>query len=399
MAHPSMLTNPCDSPSARMVPSVTVAGTREAFAGGEAAARALPVSSAAPPRHDIASLDGLRAVSVLIVFMSHAGLGHVVPGGLGVTVFFFLSGFLITTLLRREWARTGTLSITRFYLRRVLRLAPPLLLTLAISYGLVLGGWLTGGASWQGFMAQVLYFANYYALFFEGANSVPQGTGVLWSLAVEEHFYLVYPLLFLWLARARPTRAAAVLTLLCLAALAWRIHLAGQLGFHHDRTYYASDTRMDSILWGCILALVANPLDPPPPADPSRPGPGSLKALLVGLVLLGLTLVIRNDWARETIRYTMQGVALMPIFHLVVRYPRHPLIRPLNWPWVRRLGVYSYAIYLIHHVVIRLLESGLPAARHPVVLLPLALGLSVLFAVGVERLLDARLRGLRARLR
>jgi peptidoglycan/LPS O-acetylase OafA/YrhL len=94
----------------------------------------------------IPSLDGIRAVSVLIVVLSHVGLGHVVPGGLGVTIFFFLSGYLITTLLLQEHARNGSIHVGRFYIRRFLRLAPPLMITLAVAYALVLSGLVPGGA-------------------------------------------------------------------------------------------------------------------------------------------------------------------------------------------------------------------------------------------------------------
>ena len=86
---------------------------------------------------NIPSLDGLRAISILIVLVSHAGYGSVVPGGLGVTIFFFLSGYLITTLLMDERERLGRIHIGKFYLRRVLRLFPPLLVTLAVAYSLV----------------------------------------------------------------------------------------------------------------------------------------------------------------------------------------------------------------------------------------------------------------------
>src|SRR5712671_6796157 len=209
----------------------------------------------------IPSLDGLRAISILIVVVSHAGYGSVVPGGLGVTIFFFLSGCLITTLLSDETERSGRINIGKFYLRRVFRLFPPLLITLVMAYSLVALGLLDGGISWTGILAQLLYFANYYGLFFDPGNTTAAGTGVLWSLAVEEHFYMIYPavlagLLALGLSRQR---IVVVLAIACLAVLAWRIYLAGLPNFETERTYYSSDTRVDSIVFGCLLALAANP--------------------------------------------------------------------------------------------------------------------------------------------
>src|SRR6476660_4969180 len=91
--------------------------------------------------------------------------------GLRVTIFFFLSGYLITTLLMDESERSGRIDIGKFYLRRAFRLFPPLVVTLVIAYSLVMLGLLDGGVSWAGVLAQLLYFANYYGLFFDPGNT------------------------------------------------------------------------------------------------------------------------------------------------------------------------------------------------------------------------------------
>src|SRR5262249_52164947 len=118
-----------------------------------------------------------------------------------------------------------------------------------------------GGFSWAGVFAQLLYFANYYGLFFDPGNTTAAGTGILWSLAVEEHFYMIYPavlvgLLALGLSRQRIVIALAIA---CVAVLAWRMWFASLPNFEMERTYYGSDTRIDSIVFGCLLALAANP--------------------------------------------------------------------------------------------------------------------------------------------
>lgn len=95
--------------------------------------------------HYIPSLDGIRALAVTTVFVSHAGLSHIIPGGFGVTVFFFLSGYLITTLLRREHEKTGQISLKHFYLRRVYRIFPPMYLVMLLAIMLSVFG-LVGGA-------------------------------------------------------------------------------------------------------------------------------------------------------------------------------------------------------------------------------------------------------------
>ena len=183
---------------------------------------------------------------MLIVVLSHSGFGAIVPGGLGVTIFFFLSGYLITTLLIVELGTHSKIDIPQFYLRRAYRLLPPLVVTLAVAYGLVFAHVITCKFSVFALASQLFYFANYYGLFFDpGSTTTPPGTGILWSLAVEEHFYIFFPLLVSLLLRdpARPRALAAFLMVLCLVVLIWRIYLV-QSGVSEERTYYSSDTRI-----------------------------------------------------------------------------------------------------------------------------------------------------------
>jgi peptidoglycan/LPS O-acetylase OafA/YrhL len=348
----------------------------------------------------IPSLDGIRAISVLIVVLGHSGLEALVPGGFGVTIFFFLSGYLISTLMLTEHQRTGAINVLNFYARRVFRLMPPLIVSLAIAYGLTYSGWLSGGITSKGLAAQLLYFANYYGLFFDPGNTIPDGTGILWSLAVEEHFYIFYPLLMTLLlgSALRLRRIGALLGIVCLVVLAWRFHLVQSPGFVPDRTYYASDTRIDSIAYGCILALVMNPM-----RQPQRPGAMSLAqwgllATAAGALLL--TLLYRDPTFRETARYSIQGLALMPIFYFAVQFSDNPLFRHLNSPWVITLGTYSYTIYLIHYVIIRLIDKNLPAiATKSFILFSIALLISIAYAAAVERFVEPYFTQLRRKYR
>ena len=330
------------------------------------------------------------------------------PGGLGVTIFFFLSGYLISTLMLAEHERTGAINILNFYARRAFRLMPPLIVSLAIAYGLTYSGWLAGAITGKGLAAQLLYFANYYGLFFDPGNTIPEGTGILWSLAVEEHFYIVYPLLMTLLlgSTLRPRTIGALLGVVCLVVLAWRMHLVQSSGFWPDRTYYASDTRIDSIVYGCILALVMNPM-----RQPRRPGAwsgevsGSMSlAQWAALAIAGgamlFTLIYRDPTFRETARYSIQGLALMPIFYFAIRFSDNPLFRHLNSPWAIALGTYSYAIYLIHYVIISVLDKNVPAvAAKSAILFPTALLISIAFAVAIERYVEPYFRRLRRKFR
>lgn len=362
---------------------------------GIAARDAASATSMVHTKHkEIPSLDGWRAVAIAIVFLSHAGLGRIVPGGLGVTIFFFLSGYLITTLLVREFNAHAAINIRHFYVRRVLRLTPPLLLVLTITYLLTHYGVFTGNASWSGFFAQLFYFANYYALFFDAGHSLPQGTGVFWSLAVEEHFYFFFPALFVFLMRKADRRKIPLyLCALCVLFLLWRFYLVTATGASMERTYYATDTRIDSILFGCILATTQ--LSDTLKAALLRPRM-RIAGVSAGLVLLLLTLVVRNDVFRETLRYSLQGIALIPLFFYSVSHPGSFPFRMLNLRWVQRVGVYSYSIYLSHEVLLSNVDW---VSSNPALNILAALALSLLFAMLVDRFIDVPLRAVRARFR
>jgi peptidoglycan/LPS O-acetylase OafA/YrhL len=245
-----------------------------------------------------------------------------------------------------------------------------------------------------------LYFANYYGLFFDPGNTIPDGTGILWSLAVEEHFYIFYPLfLTLLLGSAlRPRTIGALLGIGCVVVLAWRIHLVLSPDFVSDRTYYASDTRIDSIIYGCILAVVINPVRQLHRADTISAGQWAILATAAGTLLL--TLLYRDPTFRETIRYSLQGLALMPLFYFAVRFSDNRLFRPLNLPWAITLGTYSYAIYLIHYVVIKLIAANAPAiAAKSFILFPTALLISIAYAAAIDRFVDRYFRRLRRKYR
>lgn len=137
----------------------------------------------------IPSLDGIRAISFLIVFVAHAGLNRLVPGYFGLSLFFFLSGFLITTLLRVEFETTGGISLRQFYLRRVLRIFPPFYLILFAAGILTMTGFFVEGSiTLTAALAQALHVTNYYVIIRGWWVGMAPGTSIYWSLAVEEHF-------------------------------------------------------------------------------------------------------------------------------------------------------------------------------------------------------------------
>jgi peptidoglycan/LPS O-acetylase OafA/YrhL len=310
----------------------------------------------------IPSLDGIRAIAFLIVFISHAGLGKIIPGGFGVTIFFFLSGYLITTQLRREYDRSHKIDFKNFYMRRVLRIWPPFYLVLFLAIGISYLVSHQAGFSFQqiqAFSTQFLHISNYYNI--EVGNQwMALGTEVYWSLAVEEHFYLLFPLLYVLLLRLGIQSKQQVLIFwgICLVVLLWRCLLIFGMGANYERIFYASDTRLDSILFGCVLAVAGNPAIEQDRQISER----TLKYWLLPLActLILCSLLYRSDAFRDTLRYSVQGIALYPIFIAAIRFPDWGLFKALNWGWMRFIGLLSYSLYLVHFMVIKVLAVVLP---------------------------------------
>ena len=322
---------------------------------------------------------------MLLVFLGHAGLERYVPGGLGVTIFFFLSGFLITTLMRVEYETNGRVDFPQFWLRRALRILPPFYLvlcaatltTLALAPGTVLA---------PAVAARALHVTNYW-LIYRGYDGEPAGTGVYWSLAVEEHFYLAFPWIYVGLQKLRLSRRSQALVFwgVCLAVLLWRCVLVMFLDASMNRTYMASDTRIDSILFGCALAVWRNPVVDAPPLNER-----AWKYVVVpgALFLLAACLLPHSEQFRETLRYTLQGIALTFVFIAAMQFRHWTLFRWLNWRPVAFLGVLSYSLYLLHYNVIFVIQHLLPAAgrvAQGVVALCLSVALALLIYYTVEK--------------
>jgi len=350
-----------------------------------------PTDNVSRPRFYIPSLDGIRAVSIAIVFLSHAGYTFI-PGGFGVTVFFFLSGYLITTLLVKEFEANGTISLSKFYWRRVWRIFPPMYAALAFALVVSLVGLNEGTPTVTTVSLQALHLSNYVNISPELKLGMPLGSRVYWSLAVEEHFYLVFPILALFMLRRYTKKTQGiVIMILCAAVLAWRLILAWFFDASYDRLFFATDTRLDAILFGCAMGLYRNPMDQSSPQWSPR------KAILwtgAAIIFILGTVLIRNELYRNTLRYTLQSAALLPIFYAAIQHPSVGPFRLLNLSWVRFIGLLSYSLYLVHQVIVLALRNMQPEISTPAVIViagTLSLALAYLFHILLE-LPAARMR-------
>ncbi|VFR16767.1 acyltransferase 3 [plant metagenome] len=321
------------------------------------------------------ALDGLRAASILLVMLSHAWLGEIIPGGLGVTVFFFISGFIITRLMLSEHARDGGIDIQAFYVRRLFRLMPALYVFVAVS---AISLWLSGApVPWQDVAAALFYFSNYWNICDCFDSSVMASPlSITWSLAVEEHYYFVFPLLFAVLA-PRGAWLTRVIVGALFAVLAWRIWLASGMDaqmLSGKRIYMGTDTRVDSIFYGAAFSLLTT----------DRPGLraflGRPAVFVAGIALMLATLLYRDPFFRETLRFSLQGIALALMFQYLV-FGQNLFSRILASRPLVHVGLISYSLYLYHWLVFVLLDTWIPDWP-----LALRIGLLVVLSFGAAHL-------------
>lgn len=289
-----------------------------------------------------AALDGLRAIAVLLVMVFHARVGPVSVGGfVGVDLFFVLSGYLITGNLARELAGTGNIRVGRFYLRRILRLAPALLLYVAVYAAVAPMIWPEYGSA--NHFRDVAFAAFYLSDFTVAFWNAPLHLGHSWSLAVEEHFYLLWPLLLPAILRRRDP--ARVLLVIYMVAAVWR---CANLMYDWNLGYYRFDSRIAGILLGCWLAVAVR--DKPVPTA-LREWPAGVLALLI-LAVIALTVEWTSLAAQTVAMPLAELAAVLLILNATTATPgpvaRMLSVRPAVW-----LGTLSYGMYLWHYPLAR----------------------------------------------
>ena len=360
-------------------------------------------------------LDGLRALAVIAVLLYHAQ-PHWLPGGfLGVDVFFVISGYLIASLLLAEWRQCGRIDLKAFWLGRARRLLPALYLLLAITLAFAVLFLPDEVARLRAdAIAAFGYVTNWYLVF--GHQSYFETVGRpsllqhLWSLAVEEQFYLLWPLLFAvgmggflrQRQRCGPVntatmrwRSRGVLIAVLAGAVASSLLMAILYSPEIDpsRLYYGTDTRATALLVGVALAFVWAP-------GRSQPHKGWASPLLldvVGLAALG-GLLFFCLWLDESQAFLFRGgftlVALTAaVVIMVLVHPNTHLVVGLlrRWP-LRWIGLRSYGIYLWHWPVLMVTRPQLDVPLNGLLLLALQLTATVVLAALSYRYVETPIR-------
>lgn len=330
-------------------------------------------------------LDGLRGLAILGVLATHSFNSRFPGGGIGVDVFFFLSGFLITSLLLNEWSRHGRIDLKKFWMRRALRLIPALLIFIpaAVAVALLIDDDAVSDAISSG-LSTLFYMANIWRILGLPAIEPLRHT---WSLSIEEQFYLLWPV-GLWLLLRRgtsPKVIAAVTAIPILLLPLWRIFLHYQVGVSTRRIRFGPDTRADVLLMGCVLAMILS-WHLMPKLLESR---AARYALWPGLGFLGAWVLVGDEASTHVLiwGYTATGVAcaILVINAISTRSVRFRAIlrwRPLAW-----LGKVSYGFYLWHYLVISAIRKGQPAMSD-IAVLAIAVPVALILTTASWRLVE-----------
>lgn len=324
-------------------------------------------------RRYITGLDGIRAIAVIMVLAYHLKLALFKSGFLGVTVFFVLSGYLITGILISEVEEEGTIDLKNFWLRRIRRLVPAVMsMAVVIIFVSAVVNRIIFTKGCKDFLASVLGFNNWWQIFnkvsyFEAAG-VPSPFTHCWSLAIETQFYLIYPLILLGIYKLVKSREegrakrgllfAGVTLMLALISVILMIVLFDPQQ-DASRVYYGTDTRAFSLLFGALLAILWD----------YRMVPRRLSAsvnMVLGsvsfAVLLVMTIAINgssNFWYRGG---QFVGTILTVLVIYTVSGRKTWLSRFLSNPVLKWIGDRSYSIYLWHYPIILLISKGIKAS-------------------------------------
>lgn len=338
------------------------------------------------PIRYIRSLDGLRGLAVLAVIAYHLNFNWALGGFLGVTIFFVLSGYLITNLLLIEYERNNTINLMNFWIRRARRLLPGMITVL-----LAVTAWATLFAQpflsrlRDDFIPALFYYSNWWYIFqdlsyFE-AMSTPSVLTHFWSLAIEEQFYIIWPLLIVGAFLCKLNKKQIVnLTLLFAVLSALIMALFYSPTVDPSRVYYGTDTRAFSLLIGAALAFIW------PSQKLSQTMPTYLRRIMdvigaICLMAILIMVVLVNQYDSFLYLGGMLLVSILTALLLAVLiHPASKLsvimtFKPLTW-----FGERSYSIYLWHYPIILFTSSQNRTGDTSIVIILLQMALTLVFA-------------------
>jgi peptidoglycan/LPS O-acetylase OafA/YrhL len=346
-------------------------------------------------------LDGLRGVAVLAVLLYHGGVTWMRGGFLGVDLFFVLSGFLITTLLLVEWGRSKHIDLPAFWLRRARRLLPALGLLLlgVVAFAALFADRAQLDSIRDDGLSSLVYVTN-WRFVLSGQSyfdqfGLPSPLRHMWSLAIEEQFYFVWPFIVLGLVRFRP-RLRLLARVFAVAAVASALLMAVlyRSGSDPSRVYYGTDTRAQALLVGATLAaLVLSVRQQQRRRTRASSSAAWARAGLFGSFVLLVVLVGVPDtdvWMYHG-GYLLVAVACAAVIGAAIQ-PRHNVVRQvLSIKPLRAIGMVSYGLYLWHWpVYLTLTDERVDLSGTPLLLARLAV--TAVFAIASYRFVEMPVR-------
>ncbi|PUZ31804.1 acyltransferase, partial [Staphylococcus cohnii] len=307
-------------------------------------------------------LDGLRAIAVIGIIIYHLNKQWLTGGFLGVDTFFVISGYLITSLLLNEYEETGIINLKNFWIRRFKRLIPAVLtlVFVVIVVTLVLKPDEIINIK-KDAIAAIFYFSNWWYIatdvnYFEQFAFMPLKH--LWSLAIEEQFYIVFPILFIFLLLAFKKYRNVVLIFWIISLISLLVMISiSQPHMSHSRVYFGTDTRLQTMLLGVILAFLW------PPFKLKKHPKKTLTHIIDGIGVFGIFILLllfykvndNSDWIYNGGFYLISVMTLFVIMSVV--HPSGYFAKVIGNPIFVMIGKRSYSLYLWHFPVISFVHS------------------------------------------
>jgi peptidoglycan/LPS O-acetylase OafA/YrhL len=327
----------------------------------------------------IPALDGIRAIAAMLVILLHAYTPGLFGAYLGVDLFFVLSGFLITSLLLKEQVATGSIHLGRFYWRRVKRLMPPLICVLVLYLLIAPVAWPAYSHHERDVLIAFAYLSDLGSLL----PGLPKMLRHTWSLAVEQHYYLIWPVLLLFVLRVFPRQIIPTLSIFFIAATLWRMHALFN-GDTWESIYYQFDFRLSGLMLGSLLAAS---IHFQPDFSPPR------AFLTVPITVAGIISIVTLNWNNPyglLIGITLAEMLAVILIMVALAPDGSAFYRFLEAGPTVYLGRISYGLYLYHYPIFYFLREHFEWHITLMIGLPLSIVLASLSYYYLEKEGDKR---------